>query len=155
MNYRVLFFTIAIVFISLGSVLFFVISAGAKQTQNAVLEQSERVGLNQELVKKGLFAFGQPSYFTNNHSCTPPFADEVYATLVMSYETTPRSCSIFVNGKLIHTEYNLKPECIGQCPYEDFSRTIYVDKLDVRDNHEIEMCCNGICIEKGLSAVCR
>lgn len=154
MNYRVivLFVTIAIVLMS--SALFVIFSTGAKQAQLAVISDAQQADLSSDTVNKGLFVFEQPSYMTQNHSCEAPFKDDVYTSLVMSYQTTPRSCSIFVNGELIRTQSDLRPDCRGQCPYEDFSLTTYIGNLDVRDTHNIEICCNDICIQKELDPQC-
>lgn len=154
MNYRVIFFTVTMALLVMGSVLFFVISIGAKSTQNQVLRQADMTGLDSDFVRKGLFAIGQPAYETQNHSCVAPFSDDAYATLVMDYHAVPRSCTVFVNGRLMRTERDLRPECIGECPYTDFDRTLYIGSLDTRDSHSVRVCCNDVCITKQLPAAC-
>ena len=154
MNYRVVFFIIAMAIVVMGSVLFFVISAGARTTQAEVLRQADRTDLESDFVRKGLFALGQPSYESAEHACVAPFGDDVYVTLVMDYHAVPRSCTVFVNSKLLRTERDLRPECIGECPYTDFDRTLYVGLLDTRDRHTVRVCCNEVCISKELPAQC-
>lgn len=154
MNYRVLFFLIGIIIVLMGSVLFFVFSSGAKQAQLAVISDSEQNTLTNPSVNKGLFSFEQPQYSTLNHSCSAPFVDDAYTSLIMQYETAPESCSLFVNSQLVKSMRNLRPDCRGQCPYEEFSLSTYIGSLDVRDNHEIRICCNDLCLDRVLAAQC-
>lgn len=154
MNFRVIFFIIGITIVLMGSVLFFVVSSGAKNAQTAVLKNADDVTRESSSVTKGLFELGEPSFLSTNHSCSSDFVEETYITLIMSYQNTPRSCSVFVNERITGSYRNLRPDCRGECPYEDYSRTLFIDHLDVRDNHDVRVCCNDICVKKELDALC-
>ncbi|MFT4250334.1 MAG: hypothetical protein ACMXYD_03160 [Candidatus Woesearchaeota archaeon] len=154
MNYRVVFFIIAITLVVMGSVLFFVISSGAKGAQTVVLTQSESVSFDNDAVNKGLFTVGTPSFFTQNHSCRAGFMDDVYVSVSMLYSNPPRSCSFFVNDRYVRTQRDLQPSCVGSCPSGEFSRTFLIDELDVRDSHTLRVCCNDICTQRRIAAVC-
>lgn len=154
MNFRVVFFVIAFTIMIMGSVLFFVVSGGAKSAQIAVLDSSSQATLENQAVVRGLFELGDPSFFSLNHSCTHTFGDEAYITLITHYHNPPRTCTIFVNERLTNTHRNLRPDCIRECPNEAFSRTLFIDYLDVRDNHDVRVCCDDVCIRKTLPALC-
>ena len=151
MNYRVLFFIIGISIMLMGSTLFFIAGSGAKQAQQATLAQT---GSESASVVKGLFAVRGVSYAQAPPACSAPFTDDAYATLTMHYLNPPRSCEVFVNERLVSTQRSLRPSCIGECPNEEFDRTIHLGMLDVRDRHSVRVCCNDICVSEELSAVC-
>lgn len=138
----------------MGSVLFFVVSAGAKNAQQQVLLTQEDRALSNDAVVKGIFSVGEPAFQTAQHSCSVPFLDQAYVNVNMLYLDPPRSCTLFVNDKYVKTDRDLKPDCIRECPAGEFARTYSLGFLDVRDSHEVRVCCNDICIEKALPKVC-
>lgn len=154
MNYRVVFFVIGVTIALMGAVLFFAVSGGAKAVQQQAIGQAQQSGLDNAFVSKGLFSLGNPSYAQVNTSCSAPFENDAYVTLVMHYLNTPRSCEVFVNDRLQQVRRDLRPSCIGSCPNEEFDRTLHIGLLDVRDNHEVRVCCNDVCVEKPLASVC-
>ena len=154
MNYRVVFFLIAITLLIMGSVIFFVLTSGAKQVQSATLAQSDAASLDSDAFNQGLFVLDQPSFFTQDHSCRAGFVDDVYVSVGMLYSNPPRMCSFFVNDRYVKSERNLQPSCVGSCPSGEFSRTFLVDALDVRDSHVVRVCCNDVCSQRRLEALC-
>ena len=154
MNYRILFFIVGISLFLMGSVLFFVVSSGAKTVQTHALDQAAQSSLESDFIRKGLFALGEITYAQTPPVCAAPFVDDAYATLAMHYHNPPRSCELFVNGRLELVERNLRPSCVGECPNEEFYRTLHVGLLDVRDNHDVRVCCNDVCISTSVKAAC-
>ena len=155
MNYKILAFAIALSVVLMGSVLFFVVSHGAKHTQQQVLTQQSNLELTNPTVTRGLFSVATPSYAFEDVSCSqPPFMQEAYVNLVLRYRETPRSCTFWVNDRYILTERDLAPSCVRECPVGEFSRTIPLGEHDVRDRHVVRICCNDICVEQPLRNIC-
>ena len=155
MNYKVLAFCIALAIFLMGSVLFFVVSQGAKQTQQEVLAQQAEFSLTNPTVTRGLFTTTAPNYAFEHRLCSePPFVQEAYINLVLRYRQTPRSCTFWVNDRYVQTVRDLAPSCIHECPVGEFSRTIPLGEHDIRDSHTVRICCNDICIEQTLRRGC-
>ncbi len=154
MNYRVLFFIIAMAALLMGSVLFFVVSSGAKYASNEVLAQQQGIGLDSPSVTKGAFTLGTPTFDNTSFTCNAPYTDVAYVSLILQYHAIPQSCTAFVDGRFQTDVQNLTPDCIGSCPYTDFARTIPLGPTDTRENHTVKMCCDGICVKKTLEGIC-
>ncbi len=155
MNYKVLAFVIGLSVALMGSVLFFVVSQGAKTAQQEVLSQQEELTLTNPQVTRGLFTLSRPSFIDPALSCTsPPFRDDAVVSAVFLYRQPPRSCTFWVNGAYIKTVRDLAPSCIHECPVGEFSRVFSLGAYDIRDPHVVRMCCNDICIEQSFERVC-
>lgn len=152
MRWTVVIFAITAAIIVMSSVLFVLVSAGAKQAQTLALAESTNQSLNSPVVRQGLFALGIPTY--GEVSCSDSFTHPASIPVTMSYQTPPRSCSVFVNEKLLYTQTRLRPQCTTLCPYEDFTISLSVEGLDVRDPQNIRVCCNTLCHERTLAPVC-
>lgn len=154
MNYKVLFFAIGLSLFLMGMVLFFVVSAGARQASDEIIAQQQDRSLSNPAITKAVFEIGLPGYANEPHACKVPFSEHAYINLVTTYQQVPSSCSAFVNQRHAGTHRDLRPDCIGQCPYEEFSRTLPLGELDVRDTHVVRICCGDICLEQVLAPLC-
>ena len=154
MNQNTLFAIIAVAVVVMGLIIFFFVVAGARTTQALIFEQQKQTTLDNPYVTKGLFALGEPAYQKLEHTCTTPFPDLAYINVVFRYREIPESCTFYVNKKYIETVFELEPDCIGECPTGEFSRTYPLGPLDIREDHSIEICCDDLCNRKILPAEC-
>lgn len=66
----------------------------------------------------------------------------------------PYECDIFVDNRL-ETSLDLKENsCGAECIGEKELKNITTDNVDAYQNHYVEICCDGICNSKFLTATC-
>ena len=154
MSFRALYVLTTVAFLAVGAIMLIVASGGADMILESAYSDVVTTELEDDFLRKGLFGLGEPSYLANASACEEASVSEAYVTTVMQYHATPRSCDVFVNDAFKYTDRQLRPRCVGECPYEEFDKTFSLGVLDMRQSHEIRVCCNDICIRKELATVC-
>lgn len=134
-----------------------ILIAGSTKTSKSVLDQERQYAFDSNVVVRGLFNISSLE-FSESQSASCGLAESYQKPVIMTlrfqtYEV-PDSCTIFINDKLLRSERRLDPDCIGGCPFQEFSRQFSLGEVDYRDSHMVKVCCNAICLQKELQGLC-
>ncbi len=152
-----LFLIIALAGGILITLLVFVLISSSATTSKTVLDEQEKYGLYSNTVVRGLYTITAVRFAdAEGASCTK--SDNYQRTVIMSMRfqsyQVPDTCDVFVNSKYLRTERKLDPDCRTSCDFQEYTRQFTLGDLDYRDSHVIRVCCNDICVERQLAALC-
>lgn len=86
--------------------------------------------------------------------CTSLISKQIVIVDVIFKTTdTPDKCDIFIDNKFSKEISPYVPICKNKCP-EEIELSVDINKQNIFRNHEIKLCCGGICIKKELVAKC-
>lgn len=78
----------------------------------------------------------------------------VILELLLNNDKLPEKCEIFIDGRYSDRFDVMPPPCHPMCSSFETLTTYSLERQDIYGDHEIEICCEGICHDKKLMAVC-
>jgi hypothetical protein len=149
----ILFFIAAIVMI--------VFSLGITARDN-VAKAAESMQLGENELFAGQFDIADVHFFNrslaegNYDSANPCAVDKeiIIAKVVFKNERLPDFCDMLLDGRIVKRLDIRKLACKPDCTGKEIYLAIDLPKADVTKEHQVELCCDQLCLKQSLSPLC-